>query len=390
MADREEEVAAIQDAHRAAQARLGVAGAYLAMYDWGSVSALQASETGSSWVARSLIMIHAIRRKSRRLAASYVRLVRALETGYTLQYPEYSDDPDTLTMGVLREQFRDVLLEIADITTTPSNAQNSDEQWFESELRRVDEEATPRPDRIVMADTNIDEEIQTWLDNAGDDDDELIYDEPFDWNQDMSPEDIEEAFQKALENDVVKAAADKAKQVRRRYKDEPATTALSRLEDSHNAAGSIGGGRVDRYGITAGRELLDHVIRKDKRVKVYGRGTRPGCCAFCAMLAANGWYYTSAAGAMGTRNQKSRNGNDMSGAEWEGGFRKYHDNCKCYPIVRFIDNPELPPANAYFQSMWGTVRDTYTYKDKGGGSNPALNAWRSWLNRQRRTGATNY
>ena len=45
---RDTEVRAIEEAHRAAQARLGVAGAYLAMAEWGSVSPLNASETGSS------------------------------------------------------------------------------------------------------------------------------------------------------------------------------------------------------------------------------------------------------------------------------------------------------------------------------------------------------
>ena len=389
MSDREDEVSAIQTAHRAAQARLGVSGAYLAMYEWGSVSTLHASETGSSWVARSLVMINAIRRKSRRLAASYIRLVRALETGYTLEYPEYSDDPDTLSMGVLREQFRDVLLEIADLTTTTTTTEDPDERWFESELRHVTEIEPARPDRINMADTSIDEQIQSWLDAADDDDDSPVIEEPFDWDSEMSPEDIEDAFQKALENDVVKAAEEQAKKIRRRDKDEPAEAVLKRLQGSHDATGSLGGGRVDRYGISAGRELLDHAIQKDRRIKVYGRGTRPGCCAFCAMLAANGWYYTSAAGAMGTRNKKSRQGNDMS-ASMENGFRLYHDNCKCFPIVRYIDNPELPPENAYFKSKWSDVRDNYEYDDRGGGKNPALNAWRSWLNRERRTGATNY
>ena len=89
MTARDDEARAIEEAHRAAQARVGVAGAYLAMAEWGSVNSLNASASGASWVARSLRMIVALRRKSSRLAASYVRLVRALETGYTLGYPEW-------------------------------------------------------------------------------------------------------------------------------------------------------------------------------------------------------------------------------------------------------------------------------------------------------------
>ena len=385
---RDTEVRAIEEAHRAAQARLGVAGAYLAMAEWGSVSPLNASETGSSWVARSLIMINAIRRKSTRLAVSYIRLVRALETGYTLGYPEYSDDPDTLTMGDLRKQFTELLLDVADITTEPSNTTDSDEKWFESELRRIDETEVRRPNRILMADTAIEEPVQDWLDKALSNDSDSVVVEPFEWNSEMTRDDIDKSFQKLLERDVVEAADRRAKSL---AANERIATYRKKLQENHDAAGSIGGGYVDHGGISAGREVIDHVVHKDKRVKVYARGTRPGCCAFCAMLAASGWHYATAKAALHTTKDTSRTGQDMS-PDMENGMRLFHRNCKCFVIVRFVDVPDLPETNAYFESQWNArIKGKYSYKTDprtGKGKNNALNAWRNWLNQERRANGT--
>jgi hypothetical protein len=361
------------------------------MAEWGTVSPLNASATGAFWVARSLRMINAIRRKSTRLAVSYIRLVRALETGYTLGYPEYSDDPDTLTMGTLRTQFKDLLLEIADVTTEHSTSTDADERWFESELQRLDETEVRRPDRILMADTAFDEQIQDWLDNAVGNDADSIEIEEFDWGVEMTPDDIEEAYRKKLEQDIVQLAEDRARRLKGQEANARIAAYRKKLQESHDTAGSVGGGLVDHYGISAGRQVTERVVRGDKRVKVFARGTRPGCCAFCAMLAANGYYYRSKVGALFTSSQTSRNGNDMSAEMVDGdtdmnsSLRRFHANCKCFVIVRYIDNPDLPEQNAYFQEKWKTVTKGRTYSN---GTNNALNAWRKWLNQERRKEGT--
>jgi len=394
---KEAEVRAIEAAHRAAQARLGVAGAYLAMAEWGSVNPLAAGATSAYWVARSLRMINAIRRKSTRLAVSYIRLVRALETGYTLGYPEYSDDPDTLTMGVLRTQFRDLLLEIADVTKEASKSTDADEKWFESELRRIDEQEVRRPGRILMADTNIDREIQDWLDASLDNDDDDVTPEEFDWGSEMTPDDIEEAFEKVLNDDIVKVAEERARALQRDEANARIAAYRKKLKESHDTAGSVGGGYVDHYGISAGRQITERVVRGDKRVRVFARGCRPGACAFCAMLAANGYYYRDKVGALFTSKKISRNGNDVSdemsesSPDMDSGLRRFHKNCKCFVIVRYIDNPDLPEQNAYFQEKWKTVTAGlhYTTDPKTRkGTNNALNAWRKWLNQERRKEGT--
>jgi len=393
---KDDEVRAIEEAHRAAQARLGIAGAYLAMSEWGSVNPLNASESGSSWVARSLILINAIRRKSSRLAATYVRLVRALETGYTLDYPEYSDNPDTLTLGDLRTQLRDVLLEIANIDHEATDTDNEAEERFEAELRRAQRDPEPRQDRINFSVTEIDDQIQNWLDNADDNDDDRVTVEDFDWGSDMEPEQIQDAFQKALTEQVVETYEKQTKAI---WRDEELTgrQAQAKVDKAFSAAGSLGGGRVDRYGISGGREVIDRVIAMDRRVMAWARGTRPNCCAFCALLASRGWVYKKNAGTLakdadgnyyqGTRNRTTRAGNEASADSFDAnGIRKYHDNCKCFLIVRWVDNPDLPEQSKTWAKDYAEkIAPNYSY---GNGTNNALNAWRRLLNDQRRADGT--
>ena len=372
-ASKEEEVYAIAEAHRAAQARLGIAGAYLSIAEWGSVNPLNASASGALWVARALRMIYAIRRKSTRLAVSYVRLTRALETGYTLGYPEYSDDPNTLTMGALREQFRALLLDIADLDTAPSDASDDDERWFESELRRAEADPLPMQDKIHFPDTEIDKQIQDWLDTAGADDGDNVKIEDFDWGSEMDPKDVEKAFQDYLTNSVVKAHETKVKQLT--GSDDPPGLVMRKVDNANSASASNGGGLVDQLGITAGRQVISRVFDGDRRVKAYCRVCRPGACAFCTLMAARGFVYKSEHAA----------GTD--------GINDYHKNCHCYSILRFVDKPQLPEQNAFWKAAYKReVTDKgYTYTPATAtskGVNNALNAWRRWLNQQRRADGT--
>jgi len=385
MASKEEEVRAIEEAHRAAQARLGIAGAYLSIAEWGSVNTLNASASGASWVQRSLRMIFAIRRKSTRLAVAYIRLVRALETGYTLGFPEYDDDPESLSMGDLRGQFHTLLLDIADLDSAPTDAEDEDERWFESELRRAEQDPVPREDRITFSDTDIEDQIQEWLDNPSIPDTDSIRIDDFDWGEEMTPEDITDAFQKVLDDEVVKGYEKRLKQLR---SDEEASTSkqTAKIEQAFNSAGSLAGGRVDRYGINGGREMIDKVLAKDRRVKAYARGTRPNCCAFCALLASRGYVYSSEFGAVRTTNKTSRRGTDVAAEGFDAnGIRKYHDNCHCYTIVRFIDVPTLPEQSEYWAKAYeDNIQGKFSYSN---GKNNALNAWRKWLNQDRITQA---
>jgi hypothetical protein len=248
-----------------------------------------------------------------------------------------------------------------------------------------------------MADTNIDQQLQDWMDASLENDGDPVEIEDFDWGPELTPDDIDELFQKKLNDDIVKAADERARRLKGQEANMRIAAYRKKLQESHDTAGSVGGGLVDHYGISAGRQVTERVVRGDRRVKVFARGCRPGACAFCSMLAANGWYYRSKVGALFTSKKISRNGNDLSSEmseaspDMDSGLRRFHANCKCFVIVRYIDNPELPEQNAYFQEMWPEVTKGLRYETDprtGKGTNNALNAWRQWLNRERRKEGT--
>jgi hypothetical protein len=319
-------------------------------------------------------MIIALRKKSTRLAVSYIRLTRALETGYTLGYPEFSDDPKTLTMGDLREQFHQLLVDIANMDHAETGSSDQDEKWFETELRRAEVDPHLRQDRITFADTAIDEQIQAWLDSSGADEDSVTV-EDFDWESGMTEADVKKAFEDVLNEDVLKAHDDKVKKLLSNDQDTPAKTLDKILKASDDSA-NLGGGIVDKGGIDAGRDVINQVWNGDKRVAAYARVCRPGACAFCALMAARGFVYKSrySAGDPSTTN-------------------RYHNHCHCYVILRYVDTPTLPAQNEYWKAAYKReVTDKgYTYTpatSKRAGVNNALNAWRRWLNQQRRADGT--
>jgi Flp pilus assembly secretin CpaC len=105
------EVAAVEQLHQAAQARLGIAAAYLALSEWKSVNANNPDETSQTWILVSIRIIVAVRKLSRQLAINYYQLVRGLETGSTLGAP--ANSTGNVTLGDLRKNFRDMALDVA-------------------------------------------------------------------------------------------------------------------------------------------------------------------------------------------------------------------------------------------------------------------------------------
>ena len=143
---------------------------------------------------------------------------------------------------------------------------------------------------------------------------------------------------------------------------------LTQIEDSHAAAGSIGSGTVDALGMEGGRQAIDKAIRTDRRVKLVARGTGPDPCAFCAMLASRGFTYTGETSGVGDSDDGS------VGEE----IKKFHINCHCYPIVRFVNvSSTLPALNLYFREKWYEVTDNYTGHGKA-------KAFRRWIYAQRK------
>jgi hypothetical protein len=375
------EVLAIEEAHRAAQARLGIAGAYLSMRDWSSVSTTAPAGSSDAWLTRSLSMIKAIRRKSVRLARAYYQVARALETGYTLGLPEFSDDPDQLTMADLRQQYLDVLLEVADIDvptdperkSTVPTVTDSDELFLEAQLQHTTSPITVGERQMDFETTDLEDYIQDLIAATDhDDDDTPIKVDEFEWPEDEPWESIEEIFADELQA----AAQQREAKLDRIRKDEElsAKQAFAKAQEVHDATGSVNAGAVDKAGIDAGRELLDRVSQKDPRVMMWARITGPNPCAFCAMLASRGFVYLS--------KQRASLGGRSAGKELDS----YHPNCHCSFIMRWsdIDDPTAPARTAHYMDLWDKEMRGGRKVQRRGTKDDTLNHWRRLIAKERR------
>lgn len=390
------EVLAIEEAHRAAQARLGIAGAYLVLTDWGTVDPQAPMDTSDAWLRRSMHMIRALRRKSGRLAVAYYRLARAIETGYTLGIPEDSGDPEQMTMGKLRKRYLDLLLEIAglaDPEVASTETEDSDEAWFEEELKQASFGA--RDDTLSSGDLSL--YIEELVDvTEYDTDDEPVKVEDFEWlDSEEDLEYIEQLYEDSLYDEAIKTAEKKRDALEARQEEEGITAevAFSTLQDSHDKSGTRGAAKADEAGLDAGRSIIDHAMNNDGRVKMVARGTGPNPCAFCSMLASRGFAFASIESASKRRLTdekiaKFKHKNDGTDA---AEIIKYHPSCHCFPVVRWADipDPTAPGRSQEYANLWREVTKGYSYRTevKDGktiGHNNALNAWRRYWNKIRR------
>lgn len=358
----DEEMAAVEKLHQAAQARLGIAAAYLALSEWQSVHALNSEDTSNTWVLVSLRIITAVRKLSRQLAISYYQLARSLETGSTLgELPGSTGD---VTLGDVRKNFRDTALDIAALPSPRTLSDDPDIRWFEEELKARDMPEATTPGRLIrLEDAQVDPLVQDLLDVEGPNNSEPITTDEFDWDEALTREEVTKRFEDLLRQQI-KDAADKTRALRSSPELTP-EQAITQIEKSHQAAGSTGSGTVDEIGMEGGRQVIDTAIRQDRRIKLIARGTSGNPCAFCSMLASRGFVYAGTTSGVG------------DGSMAEDDIKRYHPNCHCFPIVKFTTESQLPALNKYFQAQWPDVTDGYSGVD-------ALNAWRRWIYAQRK------
>lgn len=354
-----QELRAIEEAQRAAQARLGLLAAYLVLRDWGGGEG-SITSTAASWISPAIRIIMAVRRKSMRLARRYYRLARAIETGSTLGLPDSMTEGTKITLGVLREEYQEILEEIANLGTEVT-ADDPDEKFFEQKSQSDKPDPnTPQGSREDLFNAvDLQAYIDEWLESEANNDGDFVTVDDFDWGltEDES-EELKQAFEQAIRKDVVEVGDRRISQIRQSNANSDAV--VIQLEKQNQDSGSHAAGRVDRYGINAGRDVINFAIQQDRKVKLVARGLGPNPCSFCAMLASRGFVYKdkSAAG--------TPDGDDT--------IKKYHDNCHCYPIVRWVDASQLPAANQWLQDQWATVTSGYSGLD-------ARNAWRRWFNK---------
>jgi hypothetical protein len=209
-----------------------------------------------------------------------------------------------------------------------------------------------------MEATDLPSYIEEWLDESAQGAGKFIDVDEFDWDEDESWDEIQDRLESALQKEVVDAA-NKRLEVIRSSEAAPGA-AMDQLVEQHANAGSIAAGRADRYGISAGRSEIDRVIKRDRKVKLVARGLGPNPCNFCAMLASRGFVY-----------KDKRTANLAGGSD---SIKRYHDNCHCYPIVRWVDASEVPQANQWLQDKWYEVT-------AGTHGHEMRLVWRRWYDR---------
>lgn len=345
------ELRALEESHRAAQARLGLLAAYLSQRFWLEEGG------GAKWLAVSLIIIAGIRLKSRRLARRFYQLVRAMETGSTLGLPDSLEEGSEVVLQELIDAYEEALEDVAEL----GYSVNADDP-AERELEELAYDYPPMEDtegRIrdwSYLDVDIEAYIDEWRDSIESNGSDFIEVDDFDWSElDELFDDLLDAYEDALDRDVIEHADEMIKRVEDARDD--VIDFEAKLKEQEEKNSSSGAGRVDRYAINEGRVLVQELYRRDEKVKLVARGLGPNPCSFCAMLASRGFVYR------GTVSAISAGGPDS--------IRRYHDNCHCYPIVRFVDASELPAANSWLQSLWPSVT-------RGKSGDDARRTWRRW------------
>lgn len=98
-------------------------------------------------------------------------------------------------------------------------------------------------------------------------------------------------------------------------------------------------GRLTRIVSNRFRGTVRNYVRTTSTAVGYARKTRPGCCAFCAMVALNLYSSdTAASRVVGRMNKRGEyTGRKRSGGKAEIGS-KYHDFCKCLVVPVYSDN----------------------------------------------------
>lgn len=163
--------------------------------------------------------------------------------------------------------------------------------------------------------------------------------------------------------------------------------AVAPLADADDAASTLNrlAGAAQRMIFDEARGVVEgNVVRDPVRVG-YQRMARPGCCAFCGMLASRGAEYRSSETAGGVVGRGStRTGFNAAGKRLAGGIGggirtrgrmnlgdRYHDDCQCVvtPVFFGTEMAELAAAEeAKYLEM---------YQQAGGGSTKEVLAnWR--------------
>jgi hypothetical protein len=122
----------------------------------------------------------------------------------------------------------------------------------------------------------------------------------------------------------------------------------------------------ERHALSGGREAILGAADADPAARTTRRVASPGCCAFCAMLAA-----------------RSYDGLTSDATGSGRAFMKVHDGCRCQPETVFVRDPRY--VERHIREFASLYHDSQVDREPGT-KNPALTAFRRALEAQRQGG----
>ncbi len=309
--------------HRLGQVQIS-AGASRAVLDrWRQVSPIALGGTAGPWLADSVALTRTYRRRSRRLTADYVRLLRALRTGETLPPLEGGPVRDEASLGELRDHFA-------------ASAGASRRPHRDDAVR-------------VSVDTNF-----AWPQADADAEDRratvsLVVTGPV-----------------AAERRISRLRADQ--QQRGRLDD---ADFLAELDGIMRDVGAGAAGAADRDAQMGGRDLMEESSRSDRAVIGWARVTDADPCWLCGMLAGRGAVYRSfwTARYRGTASRRKaaapgppQGWEDWSPqhlAQWETskGLNRFHNNCHCTLVPVYSRTDWVPEASRAYRELYDSVTE---------------------------------
>ena len=303
---------------------------------WQGIPAGQAAQTASTWLARAVTTILTRRGQAKEIGIAYYRVARAPRTGTTIAHPDKEDEPEVVSLEMLRQEFEALVAEHTGEGTTEVSAQA---------------EPSGEDDSI---------EVETLDDLHA----ALI----------ASDEDVELYARTLLEDMADRASA----KVNDMAADTPLGEARAMARALHLQHGSMIAAAGARTAMNGGRNATNQASARDPRVigwvRAHGKSDKP--CYFCSMHISRRVLYKTEQTAGKGRTQ-SNAGNTFLG----DGLFKFHDNCHCTALEvyagadsQFATHPKYS-MNRYYAKLWDdNIKDKFSGPD-------AINEWRKLLKR---------
>ena len=321
----------------------------------------RATVTSAAFARAALRLVRFRRHQVQAIVIPYMRLARALHTGYVFQ-PVFEAEPATVPLGKLRDDFIQAVARYAPEALQSGRIKDhytEDEVDDSTEIQEPDGSPYVPYDRARWQD-ELDAEAEE-IDRLA----ELL--------------DEREAAAEAEAEAIMDALAKKLLEKKlAEIKDESDAS----REEAHGMVGRRVAAHAERLVQNGGRHTEEAIARADRRVigfvRVHYPENDPHPCSFCAMLLSRGVIYKKATAATRSSGDNEtwemwRKGFDVPSAE----FDKYHPLCHCrgeavYSDEQFSADPRFQ-VNRDLQKLW---QDNIANKHSAKG---AERAWRALL-----------